>query len=76
MTNMTDEHYCKRCGKRTGTGIHTCTPNPVIAQLAAELAEAKQLAADRLAQMDADRKQALAWRDELAALRADEGRLK
>ena len=39
MTNMTDEHYCTRCGKRTGAGIHTCTPNPVIARLAASQAK-------------------------------------
>lgn len=28
---------CERCGKITD-GVHTCTPNPVIARLTAELA--------------------------------------
>lgn len=37
--------YCRRCGKRTGgevTGVHTCTPNPVIEALEKELAECRK----------------------------------
>lgn len=50
----------------------TLDPYAEITALKAELTSAKDLAQGRLEQMESDRKQALVWRDELAALREQE----
>lgn len=73
----------RSCGHKTEDGrplhhaaaAHMRRLHAECESLRTQLAEAQQLAADRLEQMNADRKQALRWRDELAEARADAARL-